>query len=111
MKQANLRNVSQFVALRQEFTGSNLKGRKSASESVGQLPQKYYDDYQDARECDDFYVVKSYDTPIAWFADHTWHVPNVRYSASTSRQQSALHLVRNGEVWSDRSRDYAYQGG
>lgn len=33
------------------------------------------------------YVILSYDTPIAWHADGTWRVPNVRYSLTTTQHQ------------------------
>lgn len=108
---ANLRNVSQFVALRKEFVGSNMKGRRGINPCTGLLPQTYHSEFFRAIQEPDFYVVISYGTPIAWFADHTWYVPRVRYSASTSRQQSALNLVRDGSVWSDESRRWTYNGG
>lgn len=44
------------------------------------------------------YVVKSYDTPIAWRAYGIWHVPNVTYSTTTSARhmpklRAALDLI------------------
>lgn len=48
------------------------------------------------------YVVFSYDTPIAWWGDGIgWKVPDVRYSVTTSRHQSAVRLaasVTTGET-------------
>lgn len=108
---ANLRTVRNFVAMRQEFNGSNLVGRKGGNPMTGRLPQGYHAEFFWAIQQSDFYYVMSYGTPIAWFADHTWYVPNVRYSQSTSRQQSALNLVRDGSLWSDNSRRWAYNGG
>lgn len=96
---ANRRNVHTFVAARQPFQGSNLTGR-TGQVGHGQLPEQYRDEFRSAmKTASDFYVVQSYETPIAWFAHGQWFVPNVRYSPTTSRQQSALGLVKDGSVW------------
>jgi hypothetical protein len=95
---ANRRNVHTFVAARQPFQGSNITGRH-AKGITGQLPMSYRTQYEIASGATDFYVVHSYQTPIAWFAHGKWFVPNVRYSPTTSRQQSALGLVKDGSVW------------
>ena len=37
------------------------------------------------------YVVYSYDTPIAWHrADGFWHMPDVKYSVTTSKHQGRI---------------------
>lgn len=47
------------------------------------------------------YVIYSYETPIAWRTqDGAWHVPDTRYSVTTSKHQgkvrTALQVLRNG---------------
>lgn len=36
------------------------------------------------------YIVYSYATPIAWYADGQWEMPYAKYSATTSRHQSIV---------------------
>lgn len=96
---SNRHNVHLFVASRRPFRGSNMSGR-TGFVGRGQLPQAYVAAFEEAMTtASDFYVVQSYETPIAWFANGQWWVPNVRYSPTTSRQQSALRLVTDGSVW------------
>lgn len=97
---ANLRNLREFVAERKPFAGSNITGRAGyAALYVGQLPREYQAAFDHAHFAPDFYVVRSYATPIAWYADGKWYVPNVSYGATTTRQQAALGLVADGSVW------------
>lgn len=95
---ANLRNTHTFVTERAEFRGASMAGRH-ARVGFGQLPERYRAAFLTAQLAGDFYVVQSYDTPIAWFALGAWFVPNVRYSNATVRHQSALRLVHDGSVW------------
>lgn len=89
----NLRNVSQSVQDRQDFSGSNLHGHLGViSLDPGRLPARFHQALNDATKADDFYVVLSYATPIAWFANGQWFVPSVKYSVSTSRQLSSLRI-------------------
>lgn len=90
-KQTNLRNVHRSVHALEEFLGSNLKGMKYDT-GVGRLAPKHWDNFHDAQRADDFFVVYSYATPIAWHANNVWYVPTEGYSQSTKRQKSALEL-------------------
>jgi hypothetical protein len=36
------------------------------------------------------YVVWSYETPIAWYGDRGWVCPDVKYSVTTGKHQSAV---------------------
>lgn len=59
--------------------------------TFGRLPLIWQDAlYAEHREVT--FTITSYATPIAWCTDtHGWTVPDVRYSATTSRHQ---HIVR-----------------
>lgn len=87
-----LQTVSSFVKARKKFNANgSLFGNNHWDEKFGQLPKNYWSDIElDSKE-DDFYVVTSYYTPIAWFADGMWYVPNVRYSTTTTKH---LHSTR-----------------
>jgi hypothetical protein len=101
---ANLHNIHEFVAERKSFAGSNITGRDGyAALYVGQLPSEYHAAFDRARYAPDFYVVRSYATPIAWYADGEWFVPNVFYNTTTSHHQSALGLVGDGTIWSTKA--------
>ncbi len=40
------------------------------------------------------FVVWSYDTPIGWvWADGVWHVPDVKYSVTTTNHQNVLRVA------------------
>lgn len=108
----NLKQVSAHVRERVEFDcNGTVRGTRHLGDK-GQLPVAYWSELTTAAQADDFYVVRSYITPIAWFANGVWYVPNVRYSVTTSRHQSALGLVTDGSAWRE-SRDvraWAYCG-
>ena len=92
-----LRTVHQAVAARADFDcNGTLKGHAGISGTWGsRLPERYFDKFRSDALADDFYCVRSYATPIAWFANGAWHVPNVKYSPTTSRHLSALHIGLN----------------
>jgi hypothetical protein len=87
--------VQYAVQLRQEFTcNDSLRGHISGDGwGSGRLPAQHIEAFKRASEAIDFYVVKSYGTPIAWFANGVWTVPNVKYSPTTSNHQ---RVVREG---------------
>src|SRR5687768_2943852 len=53
--------------------------------SYGQLSVVYYESVKHAD-----YVVYSYDTPIAWLTYGMWHMPDKKYSVSTSKHQGKI---------------------
>lgn len=70
-------------------TSGALSGRTPHGETFtawdsGRLPREHVDSFQRAT-----YAVYSYATPIAWVTDGAWAIPDVRYSVTTSRHQSA----------------------
>lgn len=54
----------------------------------GRLPDEYCDSLYNAESEPGFYVVYSYDTPIAWAANGEWTVPPVKYSPTTTKHQN-----------------------
>jgi hypothetical protein len=79
-----------WIRLRKQFsTSGSLKGGYMDA-GVGILPQNRVNGFMRATEADDFYAVYSYATPIAWYAHGSWVVPQVKYSATTSRHQSIV---------------------
>lgn len=99
----NLRTVSTATANRQDFDCNNTLTGRHWYFGTGYLPDLYVDRLAADQTADDFFVVMSYRTPIAWYAHGAWHVPNVKYSPTTSRHLSSLRLpVRvtgSGEPW------------
>lgn len=88
----NQRQAIDHIAARVDFDASALSGRVHGSMFTGRLPEMYLADFRDASTADDFYVVTSYATPIAWHANGVWFVPDVRYSVTTSgKHQSRLY--------------------
>lgn len=94
-KRTSNRDAGKLIAAKAPFKGSNLSGG-DASLGLGRLPKEHADTFQ-AHNPD--YVVSSYSTPIAWHSEaHGWHMPDTKYSPTTSRHQS---LVRRSVHFSD----------
>lgn len=90
----NLKQVTDHVANRVKFNANNtLRGTDSQFVGFGRLPMSYRDQFAHDSQADDFYVVLSYETPIAWFARGVWFEPPVKYSPTTSKQ---ANYVRRG---------------
>lgn len=92
----SLKSVSAYIQQRIPFScNDTLSGRANGGYGKGELPVQYWGDYTKAEEAPDFFVVRSYITPIAWYANGTWHVPNTSYSPTTSKHLNALGLPLN----------------
>lgn len=91
-----LRHVATLARMRQDFNCNNtLKGETLPHRLfAGRLPAEWSGCFWSAMDANDIYVVYSYGTPIAWYANGIWTMPDVRYSVTTSRHQSALGLER-----------------
>jgi hypothetical protein len=61
---------------------------------TGYLPPEFKEGLEQAS-----YAVYSYNTPIAWYADGRWYVPEVKYSITTSMHQSRTRwgIVKSGD--------------
>lgn len=57
---------------------------------TGSLPHDERDRLRQAIAERPTYIVYSYNTPIGWIEADDWHIPDVRYSVTTSRHQSKL---------------------
>jgi hypothetical protein len=101
----NLHTVHQAVETRTDFECNGTLRGGAAQGGLGRLPQRHVSDYLAAYSTPDFYAVYSYATPIAWFANGAWFVPNVKYSQTTSRHLSSLHLPTN---WANTAKDDPY---
>lgn len=93
---ANLRTAPEHIANRQDF---NCNGTLTGVNGdfypfTGRLPERFHAALKDASKSnDDFYLVKSYSTPIAWYSRGQWFMPVTRYSSTTSRHQSRVMLA------------------
>lgn len=89
MAKLNYRRIPDALRTRETFEGNSMYAvRMLASHvSTGQLSG---DDLKAFRAIQgEAYVVKSYNTPIAWITeDGTVTIPDTKYSATTSRQQN-----------------------
>jgi hypothetical protein len=84
MGYTNLRDAGSAIAHRKDFDGNSMWGRRHP----GALIRGYLPDSVDL-PVDLRYVVGSYGTPIAWVdRDGFAHVPDTKYSGTTSRHQS-----------------------
>lgn len=64
---------------------SKVKPAHIHLDSYGELPDKYHASVDEA-----WYIVYSYHTPIAWASGNTWHIPEVNYSASSTKHRNVL---------------------
>lgn len=94
MKRLNQRQAIAAIASGENFQASALHGFNcpSGAENImrgiayGVGLERFKHDGERIR-----YVVKSYNTPIAWrLEDGTWEVPAEKYSRTTSRHQSVV---------------------
>lgn len=85
----SIRNAHRAIRNQEAFSGSNFHGKKRL-QRTGRLPESLWPSVRNAT-----YVVYSYDTPIGWFLDDEWVIPDVKYSVTTSRHQSALRNALN----------------
>lgn len=60
----------------------------------GRLPDRYS---EALRTDEPVYVVWSYSTPIAWFGNRGWVMPDTKYSVTTSRHQSKVRYGLTGQ--------------
>lgn len=88
-KRVTHRTVGDAVANKEEFVGPSSRGGSpdKVGSNTGYLPKEHA---EAMRAQNPNYVVKSYDTPIAWHGDAGWIVPDVKYSRTTSRLQGTI---------------------
>lgn len=93
MKYSN-NNAVQPIARHEDFVTNNetLRGQwANGYANRGHLPAEHWDVLHSLVKDNHVYVVYSYATPIAWWTDQAgWTIPEVKYSATTSRHQSIV---------------------
>ena len=88
-KRVTHKNVGEAAANMEDFEGPSSRGgsRKRLGSDTGMLS----DEHVKQLEADNpHYIVKSYDTPIAWHGSKGWVIPDAKYSRTTSRLQGTL---------------------
>lgn len=98
------REVQERLLDREEFIGSNFYGTRTPPWSTGRMPSPWEEIYKASRDLGVItYVVMSYATPIAWVTGGgEVHIPDVKYSPTTTRHQSYLRGLL--PTLSDRAR-------
>jgi hypothetical protein len=93
MKQLNQRDAEHYIATRQEFTASALKGVNVNERGIlggfGRLNAEEFAQFKQVETSVD-YLVMSYDTPIAWHTAEGWYVVAQKFSVTTSKHQNLV---------------------
>jgi hypothetical protein len=78
------------IVARQAFSAGNVTGNSNrvGPFDTGRLPADHAANLLAVRDAADLFVVYSYATPIAWYANGSWTVPPVKYSPTTSKQMT-----------------------
>lgn len=100
MPTLNYQQIGQALIAREPFYGNSMSAEYIATEhyqSTGRLPSPDAEWFQRDREKADsltlsFYVVYSYATPIGWAFGDWVVIPEVKYSPTTSKQQSKVRI-------------------
>lgn len=78
-----------FITNRVAFTGNNLYGVLNGYDEIVYLVGHLPIEFQNQMKLDKpFYIVYSYNTPIAWYSDKGWFIPDTKYSVTTSKHQN-----------------------
>ena len=93
-KKVTHKTLGEAVVGRESFIGPSSRGGSIAEvgEETGMLPSHLRDAMQSHKPS---YVVKSYNTPVAWYGEKGWVVPDVKYSRTTSRLQGGIRRSIN----------------
>lgn len=88
------KNLGEAVAAREPFVGPSSRGGslEDVGTGTGHLPSHLAEAMQSHKPS---YVVKSYNTPVAWHGEQGWVVPDVKYSRTTSRLQGGIRRALN----------------
>lgn len=83
-----LKTIQNGVDNFESFDVGNVSGDNTGVWRFGRLPIEYRDSVKSAS-----YVIYSYSTPIAWYVDGKWTIPNVSYSRTTSVHQGKIRVA------------------
>lgn len=91
-------HAADMIRNRRPFHAHALTG-STCTDSLGSLPEPIRADFLAAERAGRvLYVVRSYDTPIAWHLDGgEWVLPFVQYSPTTTKHQTATRSALLGE--------------
>lgn len=93
-----LTSVPAHIRGRYNFDANGtLSADHGAREGLGRLPSDFWDEFNICSQAEDFYVVRSYNTPIAWLSQGTWHIPPLKYSVTTSKHMGYVMRGIRGE--------------
>jgi hypothetical protein len=87
-----IKDRKEFRNSQGSFTGILTNDR---SIGTGELPCDWRNELSKAITLSSgpVFVVYSYQTPIAWYANGEWTIPDVSYSQTTARQQSMVKFA------------------
>jgi hypothetical protein len=91
MPALNQKDAIHYIATRQEFTASALKGVNVNERGLlGGFGRLNADDFAQFKQVETGvdYLVMSYDTPIAWHSTEGWYVVSQKFSVTTSKHQN-----------------------
>ncbi len=91
MKKVNQQQAIECIAAKEPFDANSLKGDWFGSNgwpSTGRLPRAFKADLIALLDAGEVFVVSSYATPIAWFANGEWTMPTTNYSVTTKKHQT-----------------------
>lgn len=96
---ANHATSPTYIFQRKEFDCNNMSGRWATGVMYGDLNaderETLVQHITDVTDEQEVYIVYSYSTPIAWWTEaHGWHVVKQKFSVTTSKHQSRLHLIK-----------------
>ena len=93
-KRVTHKNLGEAVTAREPFVGPSSRGGalEDVGSGTGMLPSHLA---EQMRSHNPSYVIKSYNTPVAWHGDQGWVVPDVSYSKTTSRLQGTIRRSIN----------------
>lgn len=93
--QKNRIAVGKAIHDRKPFKHASMSGEwiSEYGLSHGRLPQETIDEMQKLLKDRDLYVVFSYGTPIAYAWDKEIHIPDHKYSVTTTHHQTIVKLA------------------
>lgn len=93
-KRVTHKNLGEAVTAREPFVGPSSRGgsMEDVGHGTGMLPSHLAEQFRSHKPT---YVVKSYNTPVAWHGEQGWVVPDVKYSRTTSRLQGTIRRSVN----------------
>ena len=78
------------ITARQPFNCNGSLTADTGRYFGGRLPLSYCNRFYTDSDAPDFYAIYSYSTPIAWYSNGQWTIPDVYYSVTTTRHQNIV---------------------